>query len=73
MRVRMLSTMAGPRGVFTSGQTVDLSGPEAEMLIRGGYAVAADAGQALPKKARRRRRAPEPEWPPVTGPTEGGA
>lgn len=48
MRVRMLTTAAGPGGVYHAGETWDLADAEAMALVRGGYAAALlTAGVAL--------------------------
>ena len=38
MKVRMLSIMAGPQGVYDIGQLVDMPADKAKALIDGGYA-----------------------------------
>lgn len=42
MRVTLNTTMAGPNGTATAGETIDLPEKQAESLIAGGYAVALD-------------------------------
>jgi len=64
MRVRMLTKMAGPRGVVEAGRIVDLPDHVAGPLLAGGYAEALAAEEAtieapetaeLPAKRRKRR------------------
>ena len=43
MRVRMLTTAAGPAGVYVAGETWDVASDTGQQLIAGGYAVAAAA------------------------------
>lgn len=52
MRVRMLTTAAGPDGVLLAGSTVDLPDDQALSFLRGGYAEAvltASAPQPTPE------------------------
>jgi len=42
MRVKLLSTMAGPKGCHLSGDVVELSSASAKEMIEGGFAVALD-------------------------------
>lgn len=53
MRVRMLTTYAGPSGTAREGEAITLSDAEGTALVDGGYAVALDAPAPAP--------APEPE------------
>ncbi|MXS81571.1 hypothetical protein [Nitrosomonas oligotropha] len=39
MKIKMITTMAGPARSVQSGQVIDLPGSEAVDLISGGYAV----------------------------------
>ena len=43
MRVRMITTLAGPQGAASAGQEVDLDAKTATALIEGGYARAVKA------------------------------
>jgi len=43
MKVRMLTTAAGPDGVYTAGEVWDAPDAEASALIAAGAAVALDA------------------------------
>lgn len=42
MRVKLLTLMAGPDGVFNVGQTIDISAEQALQIISSGCAVACD-------------------------------
>lgn len=42
MLVRMLATAAGPAGVYSAGETLQLDNVLAAQLVAGGYAVAVD-------------------------------
>lgn len=42
MRVKMLTTAAGPEGVFPAGQVVDVDEKLAKAFIAGGYAEVVD-------------------------------
>lgn len=46
MRVRMLTTAAGPQGVYRIGETWTVDPDTASQLIAGGYAVAVDSAAA---------------------------
>lgn len=46
MRVRMLTTAAGPDGVWMAGATVELTEEQAHSLLGGGYAEAVPATPA---------------------------
>ena len=43
MRVRMITTLAGPQGAVSAGQEVDFDAKTATSLIQGGYAQAVKA------------------------------
>ena len=47
MKVRLKTTMAGPKGVFLPESAVEVSNEEAEALIAGGFAVALEQGVEL--------------------------
>ncbi len=54
MKVKLLTTMAGPEGTVLAGQIADLDDARARELIAGGYAEAvAEAKFAAPEKATR--------------------
>ncbi len=54
MKVKLLTTMAGPEGVILAGQIADLDDARARELIARGYAEAvAEAKLAAPEKATR--------------------
>lgn len=42
MRVKMLTTAAGPDGVFLAGQVVDVKDELGKAFVAGGYAEAVD-------------------------------
>lgn len=67
MKIRMKTLAAGPDGILSPGQEVDLPADKARALIEGGYAEAVSKvretaaveppEQAVtPKKVRKRRR-----------------
>lgn len=47
MRVKMLSTAAGPDGTFRAGETWALDPALANQFVTGGYAVAVDPDPVL--------------------------
>jgi hypothetical protein len=50
MRIKMLSLYAGPDGVITPGDVVEVSAETGQALLAGGFAVAVDAeGVSLPR------------------------
>lgn len=60
MRIQMLSTSAGPKGVRESGSVVEVSADEAAELVDGRYARIVDAtDQAALEKAIAKKNAPE--------------
>lgn len=60
-KVRMKTLAAGAAGVLLPEKVYDLPADQAEALIAGGYAVAAEpAEKAVPPQT-----APEPEQPPA--------
>lgn len=46
MKVKMRTTMAGPKGVFHVGEIIDLPKAEAYALCEGRFAEQVDAGDA---------------------------
>jgi len=64
MKIRLLISRAGPRGVYAVGDEIDVSATEAQRLIVAGKAVLADAAPAVeravpsdePRVERRRSR-----------------
>lgn len=58
MRVTMKTLSATPQRTLQPGQTADLPRDEAEALIEGRFAVAADKDPAkdVPERSRRRTR-----------------
>lgn len=48
MRVRMKATASGPQVNYMKGMVVDLPEAQAQMYIRGGYAVALEAAVTAP-------------------------
>lgn len=70
MRVKMLSTYAGPAGSCAPGKTIDLPDDQAKGLIDGGYAEAVGGEVAeKPKRGRpagsRTKKAEDPPPPPL--------
>lgn len=69
MRVRMLSTAAGPAGVWPAGSIQDLSDKQALLLVGGGYAEAitiAPVPTSGPEvKQKPATETPEPPQPKV--------
>lgn len=61
MRVRFLLASASPAGTFQPGQTAEIEGPEANLLVHSGVA---EALCSVPETA-----AIEPEPPDESGPT----
>lgn len=70
MRIKMKTLAAGPNGVLSPGQEVEVAGDLARALIEGGYAEAVEKiwetaaaeppEQAVsPKKVRKRRKSGE--------------
>lgn len=42
MKIKLLTLMAGPTGVYNAGQIIDMTEAQAKELIQGGYAVACE-------------------------------
>ena len=55
MKIRLITLMAGPEGVFPPGSVIEVSPEEARALIAGGYA------EPVPRQAA----PPKDELPPV--------
>ena len=55
MKIRLITLMAGPEGVFPPGSVIEVSPEEARALIAGGYA------EPVPRPAA----PPKDELPPV--------
>lgn len=72
MKIRMLTTMAGPAGVFLAGQVADFEDGHALALIKAGYAepvappkkVAMETA-VLPQPETTSRPAPQPRHAPL--------
>jgi len=58
MKVRMLTTSAGPDGVFMAGEIINVSSAKGRELIKGGYAQLVDEPKA-PKETARLKGAKE--------------
>lgn len=58
MKVRMRSTMAGPKGVYQADQIVDLPEAQAEDLIKRGYASRVAPAPAAAKRETAAARGP---------------
>ena len=54
MKVRMRTLAAGPDGVFSPGEVVDLPEREASALVKGGYA------ESIGETPSAERKVPEP-------------
>lgn len=50
MKIKMLTTMAGPEGVSQEGAIVEKDEESARALIKGGYAVAVDDARPAAEK-----------------------
>ena len=49
MKIRLITLMAGPEGVFPPGSVIEVSPEEARALIAGGYAEPVPRPAAAPK------------------------
>ncbi len=61
MKVRLISTMAGPAGAFQAGQVVEFSDKQARELIAGGYAVAYEPVEAAAEQQPETATRPAPK------------
>ncbi len=58
MRVKMRSTMAGPKGVFLADQVADLPDAQAEDLVKRGFASLVEPAAPAPRRETAVMRGP---------------
>lgn len=51
IKIKLITRMAGPEGIFPAGSIIERAEKEANMLIRLGYAVGLDVEKPIEHKA----------------------